>query len=666
MKHFVTLFLLIICAASYGQNSCASASSISTGTHLVPVIDGPEPPQQICILGDTELATAAEWYAYTPSQPYSLIVSTDLPVNNGRDTRFNVFTGNCSGLTCVAGDDDSGSGYLSVDTFNVTPGNTYYIAFDDRWENNGFAFSLEEAPPTLNALSFVQQPLPLTGNLMCVVDMNGDFLDDVVKTSVLSITILYQQESGGFTSTIIPTDTADHLPAWSIAAGDVDRNGRNDLLYGGGQGNTFMFSNDQGTHYSKYTGPYVFSQRTNFIDLNNDGALDAFVCHDTDTNVYYLNNGAGELEFFRGGLGDMPGGGNYGSIWVDHDNDGDMDLFIAKCRGGAGPQKINQLHRNNGDGTFTEIAADLGLADPMQTWSAAWGDFDNDGDMDALIGVFSFTDGAHKLMRNDGIAGFTDVTAGSGFDNITSSGVENVAHDFNNDGWIDVFGMGGAMMLNNGDMTFTQVPVPMTNGPVGDLNNDGFLDVVRLSTSYINEPNGNNWIKFNMEGTASNINGIGARVQITSALGTQIREVRSGDGFGFMSTLNVHFGLGQDTQVDEVVITWPSGTVDTYYDLLANTVVSAVEGSTGPIGIEEPRDGSFIIHPSPVMDILHIGSADGIVEGNVRITDAKGSIAMEQRWSPGRSIDVSDLAPGQYVLHLMDRKGSRSAKFIKL
>jgi hypothetical protein len=665
MKKFATLLVLGSSIVAHGQNTCTTATPIGAGTHMITVIDGTQAPQQVCIMGETELATGAEWYSYTPTQSASLIVSTDLPVNTDRDTRFSVFTGTCSSLTCVAGDDDSGEGYLSVDTFNVHPGNTYYIAFDDYWETNGFAFSLQEGLVLPSSLSFVQQPLPITGNILCVVDMNGDFLDDVVKASNGTITILYQQDAGGWTSQIIPTDQPDNMPSWSIAAGDIDGNGRNDLVYGGGEGVTFMMSNDDGTYYSEQSGTeYVFSQRTNFIDINNDGLLDAFVCHDTDTNVYYLNNGSGMMEYYKGGLGDMAGGGNYGSIWVDYDNDGDMDMFIAKCRGGSGPQKINQMHRNNGDGTFTEVAAQLGLADPMQTWSAAWGDYDNDGDMDAFIGVFSFTDGAHKLMRNNGDGTFTDITAGSGFENITTSGVENVAHDFNNDGFIDVFGAGSAMMLNNGDMTFTQVTVPMTNGPVGDLNNDGFLDIVRLSNSYINEPNGNNWIKFNMVGTASNLNGIGARVEITSALGSQIREVRSGDGFGFMSTLNVHFGLGQDPVVDEVIVRWPSGTVDTYYGLNPNTTVTLVEGA-GPIGIQEIQAQTLSIHPSPAVDILYVTSTEGAVEGNARITDIQGREVMILRLQKGVPIDISGLASGQYSLQVGSGKGHRIVKFMK-
>ena len=146
------------------------------------------------------------------------------------------------------------------------------------------------------------------------------------------------------------------------------------------------------------TPEYVFSQRSNFVDINQDGHLDAFVCHDVAPNVYYLNDGTGNLTFYQGGLGDYFSGGNYGSIWIDYDNDRDMDMFIAKC-GGETARRTNQMLTNNGDGTFTENASILGLADPMQTWSSSWADYDNDGDMDVFVGASS---GTHKLMRNNG------------------------------------------------------------------------------------------------------------------------------------------------------------------------------------------------------------------------------------------------------------------------
>ena len=190
-----------------------------------------------------------------------------------------------------------------------------------------------------------------------IVDMNGDGLDDILSVNNSNIQVLYQQEDGSFIESIVATEFADNSPSWSLAAADYDRNGFTDLLYGGGNGVTFMRANDDGTAYTEVSGPeYVFSQRSNFVDINNDGHLDAYVCHDVEPSVFYINDGEGNLEYFQGGLGDYPSGGHYGSVWLDFDNDRDVDMFIAKC-GGESERRDNEMHVNNGDGTFTESGA---------------------------------------------------------------------------------------------------------------------------------------------------------------------------------------------------------------------------------------------------------------------------------------------------------------------
>ncbi|MDV7394937.1 CRTAC1 family protein, partial [Arthrospira platensis SPKY1] len=120
--------------------------------------------------------------------------------------------------------------------------------------------------------------------------------------------------------------------------------------------------------------------------------------------------------------------------------------------------------------------------------------------------------------------------------------------------FVDIFcGDNGIILRNNGDMTFTAHSVLPTSGSVGDVNNDGFLDVYNSNNLRINQPNGNHWIKIHLQGVQSNRNGIGARVEIYGAWGKQIRDVRSGDGFRYMSSLNTHFGIGSQTEITQVI-----------------------------------------------------------------------------------------------------------------
>ena len=668
----ITLFLLAIFSPvlAKAQNNCATAVPISAGTHVVDVIDGPTPITILCG-PNTNNATLSEWYSYTPTANYTVTITTDLEINSGKDTRFNVYTGGCAALSCVSGDDDSGvigNGFLSIATFNVTQGTTYYIAFDNRWNASGFTFNLTEQPVVIPAISFTSQSISLGGTYKnCVVDMNNDGLDDIVGVSTTELFILPKNSSGpGFNTAItIPLSGATNMPSWSISAGDYNKDGYNDLILGGGNGATFLQSSNNGSTFTPINYPqYIFCQRSNFVDINKDGNLDAFICHDVDPNVYFMNNGSGSLTFNQGGLGDHTEGGNYGSIWVDYDNDGDSDLFIAKCRGGATTANINELHRNNGNGTFTNVSVESNMADPVQTWSSAWGDFDNDGDMDALVGASSSANGMHKLMRNNGNGTFTDVTAASGYDTFSSMGIEHVAHDFNNDGFVDVFGAGNTMMLNNGNMTFTPHNVTPTNGPVGDLNNDGFLDIQNGNTVYYNNPNSNNWIKFILKGVQSNSNGIGARVEIYGAWGKQIRDVRSGDGFRNMSSLNTHFGIGTESQITQAIIIWPSGTIDTILNPSPNQNLTVIEGST--LGIAENTLGDFTMYPNPTNDYLRFNHKSGteVIKSAV-VYDLNGK-KIKTEAVQNNILSVRELQSGTYVILFEDAHGAKfSGKFIK-
>ncbi|MEO8590814.1 MAG: CRTAC1 family protein, partial [Flavobacteriales bacterium] len=569
-----TVLCVVLCLAlsnAWAQDGCATALPIVAGTYAVTAVNGPEIPNPICALNGLTNVTASEWYTYTPAEDLALTITTG--VGAIVDTRFHVYSGVCGALVCVGGDDDSGPSLSSIATINVSGGVTYHIAFDNRWSSMGFQFQLIENEISNAAVSFTPTALPGAGNVLGVVDMNGDMLDDAVAPTQNNVNIVQQTETG-FITLNIPTSAAVNTPSWSMAAGDLDDNGYTDLLYGGGSGLTIMMASDDGMGFTQHSpGQYIFCQRTNMVDINNDGHLDVYSCHDVAANVYYLFDGDVNFEYHQGGLGETCG--NYGSIWIDYDNDHDLDLFVAKC----GCDPVDILYRNNGDGTFTNMAATAGFVDSHQSWSSAWGDYDNDGDMDVLIG--SSSSGYQKLMQNNGNGTFTNITAGSGFDLFTGQSIEWTTHDFNNDGYLDVLG-GTGLMVNNGDMTFSQVAGNPQNGPIGDLNNDGFLDIVNATTCYMNNGNENNYIKIYPVGTVSNKNGIGARVQVTSALGTQIRDVKAGDGFRYMSSITAHFGLGADTEVTEVVVYWPSGLVQQVANPDINSILEIVEGvSTG-------------------------------------------------------------------------------------
>ena len=636
----------------HSQNTCLTAVPLTEGTYQVQSIDGQGSPVE-CLFGTPDLA---EWYSFTSPVDTGVMITTNLAGLPAVDTRVQVYTGTCGALQCYASDDDGGGSLTSLVEFSAEANVTYIIIFDDNWTPSGFSFRLSlfpPPPPPINLVDFQLATITGLSYSMGLVDMNNDQLDDLVAPSTSNIRIGYQQANGTFQFVNIPTPAADHTASWSLCVGDLDKNGANDLMYGAGQGVTFMYANEDGTAFTERSySEYVFCQRTNMVDLNNDGHLDGFSCHDVDANVAFINNGIDDLDFVQGGYGETCG--NYGSVFTDMNNDGLMDLFVAKC--GCDPEDL--MMPNSAGGVFTDIAPDLGWNDSHQSWSSAWGDFDNDGDMDGFIGSSSST--VHKLMRNNGDGTFTDITNTAGANANQGQSIEWTTHDFNNDGWLDILG-GSGMLVNDGDGTFTMdISVP-SNGPVGDLDNDGYLDIVEMGGSaHINQGTGNNWLRIQPVGAVSNSNGIGARIRVITDGLSQIRDVKSGDGFRYMSSLMAHFGLGQATTAT-VEINWPSGLVETLTEVAANQVLVVNEGVT--TALNEPALPSLAIHPVPALDLITVSGAD-VNNRPVRIFSSTGQLVRSGMVSAS-TVAIADLEPGVYLLEVITPKGALKRSFVK-
>ncbi|HZV68057.1 MAG TPA: FG-GAP-like repeat-containing protein [Saprospiraceae bacterium] len=420
----------------------------------------------------------------------------------------------------------------------------------------------------------------------CVVDMNADYLDDVVRVGGKGVFIDYQQKNGTFLQKQF-NFPVQSPPSWSICAGDLDDNGFNDLLFAGSASVSFILANDDGTDYTETLMPVsVESQRSTMADINNDGRLDAFVCHESAQSVPFRNMGNGNMIPDTNLIHTANRKGNYAAIWTDFDNDGDIDLYLTKCLQGALPGDIvrtNLLYRNNSDGTFTEVGAAAGVDDNAQSWSTVFEDFDNDGDFDAFVVNHDF---ANRLYRNNGDGTFTDVIQASGIHPFDLNAFENSSGDFNNDGYIDIFSeLTFKFHLGNGDLTFTPQEGPVKPGAIGDLNDDGFLDVMHDNKVWLNDGNENHWVKFNLQGIQSNRNGIGARIEIYGSWGKQIREVRSGQSYSPMSSLTTHFGMGESDKIDSVIVRWPSGIITHWTDLTSDNTYLIPETSCfhGPV-----------------------------------------------------------------------------------
>ena len=328
-----------------------------------------------------------------------------------------------------------------------------------------------------------------------------------------------------------------------------------------------------------------------------------------------------------------------------------------------------ELYRYDGNNTYTNISAIAGInVTPIQTWSSAIADFDNDGDMDIIITASA---SLHKYFRNNldttntTEEGFTNITAGSGWDTNTSTNIDNIAYDFDNNGFVDVLGGGSKIMFNQGNSTFKSTGyVGISVGAVGDLNNDGFLDIQNGTTIRYAVPNGNNWIKFSLQGVQSNTNGIGARVEIYGTWGKQIRDMRSGEGFKYMSSLNAHFGIGTATSISQVIIRWPSGAVDVINNPGINQSLHVVEGSS-PLGQEEFSTNKIVLYPNPASEQLTISNIDLSTIKNVSIVSMLGKVIKNVKLT-NDTISIASLSEGIYILAIETIDGKKyTERFVK-
>ncbi len=460
-----------------------------------------------------------------------------------------------------------------------------------------------------------------SGVALVVCDLNGDRLDDIAHLHIGTTLKLEFQKPGGAAFGSLDLGSVGTNAQWGLCAGDIDNNGIADIATGGYYDGIKLFTgNATGTAWTKSTlaNANLFTQAPGFADINNDGWLDLFACHDDGESLKFRNNKAGGLinDALLINTKTTPvsdNSGNYGIVWTDYDGDGDVDLYISKCRQGvndpADPRRINKLLRNDGDTdgdgsiNYTEAGPAAGLAIGDQSWAADFADIDNDGDLDCFVGNHF---ARSLLFRNNGNGTFTDITTAAGV-NVNITVIQDIFRDFDNDGYIDLLVTGNAQVLlrNNGNSTFTEIPNPfvakaMESAAVGDLNHDGFVDILAGYSNLYNTPstytdrifmnntNPNSWLAVDLRGRKSNRSAVGARLTLYGTWGKQVREVRAGEGYSSQNSLAAHFGLGNRQDIEKLVVRWPSGTVDTIQHPAANRYLFLAEGGSQPPVLTRP------------------------------------------------------------------------------
>jgi hypothetical protein len=459
---------------------------------------------------------------------------------------------------------------------------------------------------------------------------NGAAIPSLDKSNPSYFNRLYRNNGDGtYTDVTAAAGLAGAGYSMGVAAGDYDNDGFVDLYIAGFDRNQLFHNNGDGTFTDVTAKAHVdgvvagtgkaWSVTAGWIDYNHDGKLDLFVvnylsyklesaalCHVNKlpaycapndfvgtSNILYQNNGDGTFSDIstQSRISQYVGKG-MGVAFADYDGDGLEDIFVSN------DTFPNFLLHNNGDGTFTDVAAisQVAYTDNGKTVAGMGADF-RDLNNDGLPDIFHtamFGD-SFPLYENMGAGQFVDVTTKSGLTKETSTttawGVGSL--DFDNDGNKDIFtadaaildnamavehrpyAMPNKILLNRGNLVFEDVSVQAgasfaaaaahRGAAFGDLNNDGKVDaVVTVLNGHpeilINQTvNENHWIILKLVGVADNRDGLGTKVKIVTASGSQFNEATTAVGYNSSSDKRIHFGLGKDTVIDRLELSWPTG-----------------------------------------------------------------------------------------------------------
>jgi enediyne biosynthesis protein E4 len=526
---------------------------------------------------------------------------------------------------------------------------------DDVTDKSGITFSHSSDP----AKKYILESM--SGGVV-LIDYDRDGWPDIYFTNSPTVdmslrgeksygALYHNNHDGTFTDVTAKSGLSHACIAMGGAVGDYDNDGWPDLYITCLGGNILYHNNGDGTFTDVTAKAGVADGRWStgaaFGDYDGDGFIDLMVANYVDFSLSdlprfgsasyckYLGmdvqcgprglRGAGDSLFRNNGDGtftnvarvagveDPNGYYGLGVVWVDFNNTGRPDIFVAN------DSTPNYFYKNLGNEKFDEIGLVSGTAlsndgAEQASMGVAIGDYNHTGR--PSIHVTNFANENDDLYRNDGNWNFTEVSYPAGVAVASLPRVKwgTAFADLDNDGWLDLLTVAGhvypqvdelssgggyrqpkLLQINRGDGTFCnasteagpalQLPRASRGLAVGDLFNDGNMDAVveDLDGKPMILRNegipGHHWVSFELAGTRSNRLALNARVKIVAGGMTQTAQVLSGGSYLSQNDLRLHFGLGSATKIEVVEIHWPSGHVDTIHNLDSDRFYSVLEGA---------------------------------------------------------------------------------------
>ena len=519
------------------------------------------------------------------------------------------------GVNYSYGDSEYGGGVSFADFNNDGWDDITYATEDGAqiyfFENNNGVFNLV----TLNGISNTYKTKQVIW-----IDYDNDGDKDLFVTAIEGINEFYRNDGGmnftNISSTIgfFQTD----LFTYGTSFGDIDNDGDLDAFISNRTSTeqnqrNYLYRNDEGTFVdiTQSSGIPIEDEEGNensqlsfctmFFDYNKDGFQDIYLANDKTDNInrLYKNLGNGTFEDVSVASGSGIAVNAMTTTLGDYNNDGWFDIYITNTQSSQAGNG-NVLLKNNGDGTFTNVAEETGTTFNSLAWGAVFLDADNDtlldlyvsGGFDGSIG--SFLSAAFYHQQNDGI--FV-IPQNIGFENDTRKSFSNA---------------------------------------IGDINNDGKPDIIVCNDTENNflwenkTTNNNNWLKVKLEGVTTNRDGIGNTIEIFINGRSQYRYTLAGEGYISQNSYHEFFGLGEATEVDYVKVTWTgTNTEDIIYDVNANQSITIKEG----IGVLTSNDiqtnSLFSLYPNPSNDGVFKLSVNNNKSNTLKVYDLAGRLILK-------------------------------------
>lgn len=521
------------------------------------------------------------------------------------------------------------------------------------YKNNGDGTFTQEMSDII-----VMDASPSDGATFADADNDGD-LDAFVVTWHGHINYYYQNNGNG-SFTYLPEILTANTGTYSETAswGDYDNDGLVDIFITNSYINlhNMLFKNLGNQTFSRITtgAPITEnepSRSVQWADYDGDGKIDLFISNESNRkNTLYHNDGAGEFTKITNNPIVEGSRASMSSSWGDVNNDGHLDLFVANA--GYFQEQNNQLFINQGDGTFEAVTQGDLVTQGGCSYGSAFADVDNDGHLDLLVANgFCNNNLADYLYLNDGNGNFTrDLTSLAALENICSFGC--AWGDYDKNGFLDL------------------IVAQCQNNPGG---------AYQANTLFKNDGNGNHWLQIKLEGTLSNRSAIGAVIRVKANIDNndiwQMRHISAQSGYCGQNSLIAHFGLGDATVIDSLIVEWPSGIQTMMTDQSIDQQLFILEEPNTSVQNNQVNALDFDFFPSPTNGYLEI-NMEGLNDKDLelKIVDSLGRVPLTKiiktngqvSYSLSLNLTEARLSPGVYYLYLKNGKqvGLRSFSFL--